>query len=253
MALRPARPDAGPSRIICSRSFVSLVQSSHRLGLVVAWLAVAAACTVSEPVRPPTGMAGDDGQGAGGDGASGSAGAGGEPASSGAAGTSGGTAGNVGAAGAGAGATTGAGGKAGSGGATGGAGNGAAGAGAAGADGGATSDASTQLTYAYPIGPLLKLRCGGCHLGTEIQAGFSISYANVLAHVSAVNSNCPSLDASKARVVPGKPENSLIYIKTNITANPPGGCGGHMPYQGTSLSADQYQQIHDWILQGAQP
>jgi len=66
MALRPARPDAGPSRIICSRSFVSLVQSSHRLGLVAAWLAVAAACTVSEPVRPTggggmaSGMAGDD-------------------------------------------------------------------------------------------------------------------------------------------------------------------------------------------------
>jgi hypothetical protein len=239
---------------------VSLVQSSHRLGLVAAWLAVAAACTVSEPVRPTgaggmaSGAAGDDGQGAGGDGASGSAGAGGEPASSGSAGANGGgSAGNVGEAGlGGGGATTGAGGKAGNG-ATGAAGNGTAGAGAAGADGGATSDASTQLTYTYPIGPLLKLRCGGCHFGTEVQAGFSISYANVLAHVSAANSNCPSLDASKARVVPGKPENSLIYIKTNITANPPGGCGGHMPYQGTSLSADQYQQIHDWIIQGAKP
>ncbi|HEX4405143.1 MAG TPA: hypothetical protein VH560_09975, partial [Polyangia bacterium] len=94
---------------------------------------------------------------------------------------------------------------------------------------------------------------GGCHLGTEIQGGFSISYANVMAHTSAATSGCSGLDASKSRVVPGKPDNSLIVIKTNLAANPPGGCGGHMPYQGMSILMEQYNEIRDWITQGAKP
>jgi hypothetical protein len=110
-----------------------------------------------------------------------------------------------------------------------------------------------QYTYADDIGPLLTFRCGGCHLGTQIQAGFSISYANVMAHVSAGTSGCSGLDASKSRVVPGKPDNSLIVIKTNPQVNPPSGCGGHMPYQGMSVLPEQFQEIRDWISQGAKP
>jgi hypothetical protein len=52
--------------------------------------------------------------------------------------------------------------------------------------------------------------------------------------------------------VPGKPENSLIYIKTSIL-NPPGSCGGHMPYNNSSLNATNLKLLHDWIEQGAKP
>ena len=91
-------------------------------------------------------------------------------------------------------------------------------------------------------------------MGPEIQGGFSVSYAGVTAHVSAANSGCPSLDASKLRVVPGKPQNSLIWIKTNINvAAPPGGCGGHMPNMASNLLPDQFQELQDWISQGAKP
>ena len=69
-----------------------------------------------------------------------------------------------------------------------------------------------------------------------MQGGFSITYANVMAKVSSATSNCSKLDASKARIVPGKPDASLIYIKTSF-ASPPGGCGGHMPYRELAASS----------------
>jgi hypothetical protein len=123
--------------------------------------------------------------------------------------------------------------------------------GTAGRDAGAADTSSTPaVTYSNYIESLLIFRCGGCHFGTNMQGGFSISYTNVMAHVSAATSGCANLDASKARIVPGKPDASLIYIKTSF-ASPPGGCGGHMPYQNSSLLADQQASLRDWILAGA--
>lgn len=223
------------------------------------------ACIVSEPIRPKGGgagggAAGDEGQGAAGDGASGSAGAAGASSTgAGAAGgDSGGSAGSGGSTGAGATGAGATGGKTTTGTGGGGSGGAAAGTGAAGStgsDAGAANDASggnMNTSYATFIGPLLKLRCGGCHFGGNVQGGFAVSYTAVMAHVSAATSNCSSLDATKSRIVPGKPENSLIYIKTFGTS-PPSGCGGHMPYMGTSLTTDQQMDLQDWILQGAKP
>jgi hypothetical protein len=85
-----------------------------------------------------------------------------------------------------------------------------------------------------------------------MQGGFTISYTAVMAHVSAATSGCSKLDAQKLRVVAGNPDASLIYIKTNA-ASPPAGCGGHMPYAGSSLLPDQLTSLHDWILAGAKP
>jgi hypothetical protein len=226
----------------------------RRLTLLATLFALGIACTGSERVRVAsdgavtnTGAAGEDPSGSGGTGAGagdGTAGAG--------AGSGSGAGGIIG--GGNGGASTGAaatGGK-GAAGAAGSQGSAGSGAGASsGIDGGAAgSDGSVEITYTNTIENSLKFYCGGCHLGTLIQAGFSISYAGVLGHVSAGNSNCSMLDSSKARVVPGKPANSLIYIKMS-EASPPTGCGGHMPNSTNTVPANQQQLIHDWIMAGA--
>jgi hypothetical protein len=233
-----------------------------RPGLIAVALVIAAGCLPSPPVRPSgpvgeggapgtSGAAGDDGQGAGGDDVSSGAGTGGEPSpGSGSGGESGGVAGSFGSTGAGA-----EGGKAATGGAAGshvdaGASGTAGGTGAAGSD--ADAMAAMYGSYATYLGPLLMLRCGGCHYGTQIQGSFQISYAGITAHVSNANSGCSALDASKLRAVPGKPLNSLVYIKTNGTS-PPGGCGGHMPFSGSSLAQEEQDGLGYWIQQGAKP
>jgi hypothetical protein len=218
------------------------------------------ACTGSEGLDHFRNDAGGQGMtGAAGSGVAGAlggvAGGTGGTSSAGAAGTTGagGTAGAVGTVGAaGSGATAGHGGTTGSAGSAPDAGSGSAG--TAGKDGGAvdTGTVSAEVTYANTIGLLLTFRCGGCHFGTTMQGGFSVSYANVMAKVSAGTSNCSKLDATKMRIVPGKPDASLIYIKTSLTS-PPSGCGGHMPYANSSLLPDQLASLQTWILQGAKP
>jgi hypothetical protein len=233
----------------------------RRLTLIATLFAIGGACTASENVRIErdgavsgnTGSAGDDPSGAGGTGAG--QGTAGEGASSGSAGSG---AAGIGSAGY-PGTSTGAAAEGGRGGTAGAAGGHAdAGAGSAGASGTAGATGATDPmeamygSYATYVGPLLNLRCGGCHLGTQIQAGFVVGYAGITAHVSSANSGCSGLDASKLRVVPGKSANSLVYIKTN-DASPPGGCGGHMPYSGTSLPADEEAGLKYWIDTGARP
>jgi hypothetical protein len=238
-----------------------LTRAPRLMSALLAAMALAA-CTTSESVSLEdgataitTGASGGPGSGAAG--TSGGGAGTGNPTSSGAAGTTG-------AAGAGA-AQTGAAGRSGTGaadtgaagtGTTGAAGRGDAG-GASAADAGAGSDAASdamQLTYTNYMGPIMTLNnCGGCHYigqGIAIQGGFGLSYANVMGAVTAAHAGCPNLDASKRRVVPGKPDNSLIYIKVAVP-NLPSSCGGHMPYMGYEWSDNYKQGLRTWILQGA--
>jgi hypothetical protein len=126
-------------------------------------------------------------------------------------------------------------------------------AGAAGTTG--TTDGGVMVyTYSHGIENLLVQNCGGCHYaapGVSIQGGFSFSYANVTG-VTSGHPNCVGLDASKRRVVPGKPDNSLLWIKA-YNDNPPSTCGGHMPFQGSRLSDTTLGYIKAWILAGAPP
>jgi len=253
--------------------------------LVAAALAFAsAACTESQPINArhdagelTTGEAGNGGgeagssageAGAGPTGAAGnSTGAAGANPTGGHAGSSSvgaagatGTAGAPGAAGAKGGAgTTGAAGASGAAGGSGAAGaTGAAGAGAAGASGAGTIDPGIGCgqikvyTYTGGIENLLIQNCGGCHYaapGVNVQGGFSFSYANVTG-VTNGHPSCVGLDASKRRVVPGKPDNSLLWIKA-YDDSPPSGCGGHMPFQGSRLTMANLCYIRAWIAAGA--
>jgi hypothetical protein len=180
------------------------------------------------------------GTGAGaGSSASGAAGASesGQAGTTGSTGTGAGT-GSVGTAGTGSSGTAGAGGK--------------VDAGAAGSTGSTDAGAVTVYTYTKGIGNLLVQNCGGCHYaapGVTIQGGFSFSYANITG-VTNGHPSCTLLDASKRRVVPGKPDNSLLWIKA-FNDNPPASCGGHMPFQGSRLSDATLGYIKAWILAGA--
>jgi hypothetical protein len=238
------------------------------LGLLCALSVVA--CTGSERVRPMEGEM--DAAGSAGAPAQGEAGTSGDTAGAGAASTSGSagvSGGGTGSGGtpetagtAGQGTTAGISGAAGTEGAAGSEGSTAGSKGAAGssgaggatsADAGASGAAGTgaEVTYTNLIGGNLTFYCGGCHSGGDTQNGFSVAtYAGVTAHVSGATSGCPQLDASKARVVPGKPLNSLIYIKMSETS-PPAGCGAHMPSMGNTVPANQQQIIYDWIMAGA--
>jgi hypothetical protein len=236
----------------------SLAGSAFTLALVSAL--VLAACTGSEPVDVRNGAGGEAGGGeatAGTSGAAGTVGAAGS-SSSGAAGTNMGNAGTGGSTGAGAGAGSGSAGSSGSAGTGGSAGrggtagsNGAAGT-SGGKDAGVEAPPATAYTYTTGIENLLVQNCGGCHYaapGVNVQGGFSFSYANVTG-VTNGHPGCTLLDASKRRVVPGKPENSLLYIKANLD-NPPSSCGGHMPFMGSRLSDNNLKVIYNWILAGA--
>ena len=130
---------------------------------------------------------------------------------------------------------------------------------AGGDSGGADAGA---LTFANDIFYELYDSCGGCHLGTTVQGGFDMkimnnsmpgaaAYPAVTGTVTAAHNGCPSLDASKKRIVAGKPNNSLLYIKISV-ASPPSACGGHMP-MGASMTQRQIDKIRNWITQGAMP
>jgi hypothetical protein len=198
-----------------------------------------------------TGEAGSSGAGAG----TGSSGAAGSKASGAAGSSSSGAAGSSGSAGASGGA-----GKSGAAGSTGAAGaTGAAGStGAAGAAAGGTVDPGIGCgqikvySYSGGIENLLIQNCGGCHYaapGVNVQGGFSFSYANLLG-VTNGHPSCVGLDSSKRRIVPGKPDNSLLWIKA-YDDSPPSGCGGHMPFQGSRLTMANLCYIRAWIVAGA--
>jgi hypothetical protein len=229
--------------------------------LAIVFASVFASCTASEVVdfdALPSGAAGHPGGGSSGVGGSGAAGT-----TTGAAGSTSGPAGAAGKNGGAAGSTSGHAGGGGQGvaGSTGSSGagmTGAAGAkvdaGASGAGGVLVTDGGYPLTYSAYILPMLNNACGGCHFDGGTMApkgGFGYtSYAKLVGPVSSATTGCTSLDASKRRVVPGHPENSLIFIKVSVQ-NPPSGCGGHMPYMGTNMSAENQADLKAWILSGA--
>jgi hypothetical protein len=72
----------------------------------------------------------------------------------------------------------------------------------------------------------------------------------------------PSCSDMGTRVVPGRPDLSIMYLKVSETMPP---CGSQMPadvnallingtsaFSGTPLADDQQQLIYNWILEGAQ-
>lgn len=87
--------------------------------------------------------------------------------------------------------------------------------------------------------------------------------SQVYAYWNLVGQPCmgPSCSEMGTRVIPGQPDQSMLYLKVSQTSPP---CGSQMPadpmtltasgtsvFSGTALPDDQQQLIHDWILDGA--
>jgi hypothetical protein len=216
------------------------------LVVVFASVLVAAGCTGSESVDPGTGgktgnsgSGGATGSGSGGTGSGGTIGGGsGGKTGSGSGGTIGGGSGGT-----------------------------AGGSGGARLDGGADTsptdggvDGDGTLTFTVDIAYELRQACGGCHLSQLTQGNFNMNilddfvpgpnaYPSVTGTVTADHAGCVALDATKKRIVPFKPANSLLFIKISV-ASPPSGCGKHMP-DGANMSPQQIAKIKTWIMQGA--
>ncbi|HVZ87868.1 MAG TPA: hypothetical protein VHG72_12915 [Polyangia bacterium] len=114
---------------------------------------------------------------------------------------------------------------------------------------------------------IIHLTCSNdfCHYnGVGIRYSALDMSSQVYAYWGLVGQPCsgPSCSEMGTRVIPGQPENSILYLKVS-EAMPP--CGSQMPadpavltasgtsvFSGNALSDDQQQLIYDWIEEGAQ-
>jgi hypothetical protein len=128
-----------------------------------------------------------------------------------------------------------------------------------------TSPAPNSFTEVYRT--IIAPTCTNdyCHYnGVGIRYSALDMSSQVYAYQSLVGQPCmgPSCSEMGTRVIPGQPDQSILYLKVS-QAMPP--CGSQMPadpvaltatgasvFSGTALPTDQQQLIHDWILGGAQ-
>ena len=101
-----------------------------------------------------------------------------------------------------------------------------------------------QIDTAYfntEVLPIFTQHCWTCHptMG-GLDLGATEAYNNLVNVVSVGH-------APAVRIVPGDPAASVLWHKVSGSPN----YGLNMPPNGTTLSAEELQQIFDWILQGA--
>jgi cytochrome c5 len=106
------------------------------------------------------------------------------------------------------------------------------------------------VSFANDIQPIFTANCAkvGCHVGTSPQAGLNLeagqAYSNL---VNVLSSEMPSL----ARVEPGDPDNSYLYLKHSGAA---GIVGSRMPLDNPNFfvnNPDLLDLEEEWIRQGA--
>ena len=94
------------------------------------------------------------------------------------------------------------------------------------------SAATTGISFANDVLPILQSRCVNCHGGNQTQKGLALkSYDSVMAG-----------SENGAVVIPGDANNSLLVQMIQ---------NGKMPKRGPKLTPSQLQVIVDWINQGA--
>lgn len=112
----------------------------------------------------------------------------------------------------------------------------------------------TTISFSRDIEPMLNRGCAfpNCHgsyntqpVGGPLNLSTGASYGQLLGnppYTGQPSSQFPQL----LRVVPGKPDSSLVVAKLEGT-----GPGSQMPFFGTPLSANQIGIVRQWILEGA--
>jgi hypothetical protein len=89
---------------------------------------------------------------------------------------------------------------------------------------------------------ILEDACSSCHFPGS-SGGLTISYENL---VDEASGDVASMD----RIEPGDPSSSYLWHKINGTHSSVGGSGSTMPTSG-SLTSDEMDTIHAWIVDGA--
>jgi len=96
---------------------------------------------------------------------------------------------------------------------------------------------SAAVSFEKDVLPVLKERCHGCHGAEKQKAGVAL-HTHYHAHLPT--------DSGKALLVPGKPEQSLVFEM--ITATDP---DKRMPKGKAALGGKEIAALREWIQQGA--
>ncbi|APR77285.1 Hypothetical protein A7982_02632 [Minicystis rosea] len=83
-----------------------------------------------------------------------------------------------------------------------------------------------------------------CHAGSSLNLVDQEKARATLVGIASQGEGCDEM----ARVVPGDPEHSLLYLKVSMTTPP---CGARMPIAGAHLDAAQIALLRAWIEAGA--
>lgn len=112
-----------------------------------------------------------------------------------------------------------------------------------------TPVAGEAVSYAAHIQPIFDANCITCHRngGLAQRSGISMTLVAGESHASIVNQQS-SQHATLVRVSPGKPDESLLYLKVSMDSPP---IGQRMPYGCGRLHDDQLEAIRRWIADGA--
>lgn len=97
------------------------------------------------------------------------------------------------------------------------------------------TDKASPSKFEERIKPLLEQQCKTCHAGSAGQAGLDVTTRETLLRGG---------DRGPA-VVPGKPEESLLYLYIKHERQP------GMPFKGKKLSNEQIADVAEWIAAGA--
>ena len=106
----------------------------------------------------------------------------------------------------------------------------------------------SSVSFSQQIQPIFNNNgCVGCHGGSG-----GLSLAPGQSHHNLVNVNAQAGCTTKKRVLPGNPNESVLYIRIAATT-PDTECGpnSRMPQGGPRLPQATIDLVRDWIAQGA--
>jgi hypothetical protein len=106
-------------------------------------------------------------------------------------------------------------------------------------------------TWLGRVQPLLEANCGGCHGGTEPQAGFDVVSEGVYERLLGPSTQKPNMNF----IEPGDPSKSYLWLKLNAVSGDGTVDGFPMPIDPISgtrkLSEGALADLETWILNGA--
>jgi YHS domain-containing protein len=102
----------------------------------------------------------------------------------------------------------------------------------------ATGEDTPQVDFSRDVRPILEARCFECH-GPKKQKG--------KLRLDQRDSVLSGGDPSEPRVVPGKPEESHVFLRVSLPEDDP----DVMPAEGPPLDAKEIDVIRTWIAEGA--